>query len=73
MRAAEEPVATTIISRIQVLQGRFDSVLKAADGERLAHAREKLRQGEAALAQFTIVPLDAAAEAEFDRYARIRN
>ncbi len=66
-RSAEETAATTVITRIQVLQGRFDSVMKAADGPQLARAREQLARTEAALAGIAIVPLDAAAEAEFDR------
>jgi tRNA(fMet)-specific endonuclease VapC len=66
-RAAGEPVATTIVSRIEVLQGRFASILKAADGAQLARAREYLARAEAALARLTILPLDTAAEAEFDR------
>jgi predicted nucleic acid-binding protein len=71
-RSAEESPATTVISRIQVLQGRFNSVLKAADGAQLERAREQLARAEAALARITIVPLDAAAEAEFDRLRQNR-
>ncbi|MBY0526546.1 MAG: hypothetical protein K2R98_24335 [Gemmataceae bacterium] len=35
MHAAEPNVATTIITRIEVLQGRFAAILKAADAEQL--------------------------------------
>ncbi len=66
-QSAEESPATTIISRIQMLQGRFDFVLKAADGAQLERAREYLERTEASLARIPIVTLDATAEAEFDR------
>jgi tRNA(fMet)-specific endonuclease VapC len=67
MRLAEGPVATTVITRIQVLQGRFDSVLKAADSEQLTRAREQLERSEMALAGLAIISVDAAALEEFDR------
>jgi tRNA(fMet)-specific endonuclease VapC len=35
MKSAEQDVATTIITRIEVLQGRFDAILKAEDANRL--------------------------------------
>ena len=66
-QAAAEVPATTIISQIEMLRGRFDAILKAADAAQLKRAREQLARTEASLARITIVPLDAAAEAEFDR------
>jgi predicted nucleic acid-binding protein len=33
LRSTEEPVATTIITRIEILQGRFDAMFKAADAK----------------------------------------
>jgi tRNA(fMet)-specific endonuclease VapC len=66
-REAEDEVAITIISRIETLRGRFDSVLKAADGAELQRGHERLRRAEADLAPFNVLPIDAAAAAEFDR------
>ncbi len=37
--AASDLVAITIISRIEILRGRWDFVLKAADGEQLLTRR----------------------------------
>jgi tRNA(fMet)-specific endonuclease VapC len=67
MRTAAEPPVTSIISRIEVLQGRFDAVLKAADGVQLLKAQERLKATEAELARYAIVPLDDAAATEFER------
>ncbi len=67
VRLAEEVPATTVISRIEVLQGRFASILKAADGAQLERARDLLERTEATLARINVIPLDSAAATEFDR------
>jgi tRNA(fMet)-specific endonuclease VapC len=60
-------IATTIITRIEILQGRFDFILKAADGDQLRRACEWLGRSEDLLTRITIVPIDAVAAVEFDR------
>jgi len=60
-------VATTTITRIEILQGRFAFILKAADGEQLQRAFEWLRRSEKLLEQIAVLPIDAAAAAEFDK------
>ena len=65
--SAEEPSDTSVISRIEVLRGRFESVLKAENGDQLLWAEERLGAAERALAKFVIVPFNAIAAAEFDR------
>ncbi len=67
VRTAEEVPATSIVTRIEVLQGRFQSVLKAANADQLLAAQERLEVAEDELAKFTIVPFNAVATAEFDR------
>jgi tRNA(fMet)-specific endonuclease VapC len=67
VRSAEEVPVTSIVSRIEVLQGRFDSVLKAQDGDQLLAAQERLAAAELGLAKFSIVLFDASAVTEFDR------
>lgn len=62
-----EEVVLTAITRIEVLRGRFDAVLKAADGGELQRAWQRLGQTESQLAAFDVLPLDAPAAAEFDR------
>lgn len=67
MRTASEQPVTSIISRIEVLQGRFDTVLKAADRDQLLKAQERLEATEVELAKYTVIPLDDAAGVAFDR------
>ena len=65
--SSTEPVATTIVTRIEVLRGRFDFLLKAADGDQLRRAQLRLEQSDRDLARFGITPINADAAAEFDR------
>jgi tRNA(fMet)-specific endonuclease VapC len=65
-QAKEEPV-TSIVSRIEVLQGRFASVLTAADASELLVAQSRLRAAEIELAKFNIVFFDNVAAATFGR------
>lgn len=57
--AATELVATTIITKIEVLRGRFDALLKAANGQQLQLAYERLVASEQDLEKFTVIPVDA--------------
>jgi tRNA(fMet)-specific endonuclease VapC len=50
-----------------MLQGRFDFLLKAADGDQLRRAFALLQQTEERLAEIVTIPVDPAAAAEFDR------
>lgn len=65
--AGAAQIATTVISRVEMLQGRMDYLLKAANGEQLLHAQQLLERTEIALRQLPIMPLDSSAAAEFDR------
>ena len=64
---AHDSVATTVITRIEMLMGRFDFVLKAEDGERLLRARRLLELTVQNLKTLPIIDLDAQSAAEFDR------
>jgi len=68
-RAAMEMdlLAIAVITRIEVLLGRFEFVLKAADGEQLQKAQRLLVKSDRELETLRIVPIDAAAAAEFDK------
>ncbi|MBI1917955.1 MAG: PIN domain-containing protein [Planctomycetes bacterium] len=66
-RAAPQDVVITVISRIETLLGRFASILKAEDGERLLLAQQRLVESERDLGGLTLLPVDAAAAAAFDR------
>lgn len=60
-----EPLAVTIVTRGEVLRGRVDSLLKAADQRELLAATVRLRATEAALADFLVVHVDEAAAGHF--------
>jgi tRNA(fMet)-specific endonuclease VapC len=64
---AEDDIAITIVTRIEVLRGRFDFVLKAADGSQLLIAQQRLGDAEARLAEVPVVLFDSDAADEFDR------
>lgn len=65
-------VVTTVITRIEILRGRFDFVLKAADGPQLLRALQWLGRSEALLAQIPVIAFDDAAATEFDRMRQDR-
>lgn len=67
--AAPDRVAVSDATRVEVLTGRFDAVLKAADGPGVVRALERLRASEAYLGTFPLVLFDDRAAAEFDRLA----
>jgi tRNA(fMet)-specific endonuclease VapC len=67
MRTAPESPVIAIVSRIEVLQGRFDSVLKAADADALLRAQSRLAAAEKDLERYTVVPFNSAAGSEFER------
>jgi tRNA(fMet)-specific endonuclease VapC len=64
---ATEEVALTVITRIEILQGRFAALLKAENREKLLQAQKRLDESEKDLNRFTILAIDAATAAEFDR------
>ena len=67
MAQATDMVAITVITRIEVLLGRFDFMLKAADGEPWQLAQQALLRSDHDLANYQVIPVDIAAAAEFDR------
>jgi tRNA(fMet)-specific endonuclease VapC len=69
---ATQDVVITAITRIEQLQGRFASVLKAEDGEMLFRAQQRLQESEEDLDRFTSLRIDAAAADEFDRLLQIK-
>jgi tRNA(fMet)-specific endonuclease VapC len=61
-----DQIVITLITRIEVLQGRFDFVLKAEDGNQWLHAQQLLERTEERLRMIPTLPIDTGA-AEFDR------
>src|SRR5262245_30953306 len=73
IREATDDLAITIIRRIEILQGRFATLLKAADGTELQRGQQRLDEAERALTRIpNVLPIDAAAAAEFDRLRQIK-
>jgi len=60
-------VATTVISKAEILRARCEFLLKAADSEQLLRAQYWLEQSEELLRSMRIVPLGRSAIAEFER------
>jgi tRNA(fMet)-specific endonuclease VapC len=66
-QAETDEVVITTVTRIEMLEGRFATLLKAADGAELVRAQNRLQRAESDLAAFRILPVDAAVAVEFDR------
>ncbi len=66
-RIAPSQIATTVITRIEILLGRFEFVLKAADGDQLLRAFTWLMRSEELLRGFPILPINDADAAQFDQ------
>ncbi len=64
---ADEEVGISIITKVEVLRGRIDYLIKAETGESLLKAQELLFRTEALLNDLLIVPVDRVAAIEFDR------
>src|SRR5438874_1856001 len=60
MAQVADDVAISIVTRIELLQGRFDFLLKAADGAQLRDAWMRLAQTERDLDHFWVVSIDEA-------------
>jgi tRNA(fMet)-specific endonuclease VapC len=63
---AEDDAGTTIISVIEMLQGRFAFILKAATGSELLRAQEWLNRTDEFLAPFTVYTLNQSAVDHFN-------
>ena len=66
-REAGDEVVIAIITRIEVLQGRFATLLKAADGAGLRRGQQLLDETERELLPFRVLPITDAVAAAFDR------
>ena len=66
-QVAEENVATTIITAIEILRGRHEFLLKASNGEQLLRAQRLLQSSEQLLQTLPIIPVERASAAVFDR------
>ncbi len=65
-------VGTTIITKIELLRGRFDFVLKASSGTELLRAQQLLLRTEELLAQIMIIPMDQTTTTQFERLRQVK-
>jgi tRNA(fMet)-specific endonuclease VapC len=65
-------VATTIVSRIELLRGRFEYLIKATDGAQLQAAQSRLVQTERQLERLVVIPFDGESAAQFDRLRQVK-
>jgi len=65
-READE-VVITVMTRIEVLEGRFATLRKAADGAELQRGQQRLDQAEHDLSAFRVLSITDRAAVEFDR------
>lgn len=63
----DEEVGITIITKVEVLRGRIDYLLKAENSLGLLKAQELLFRTEQFLNELLIIPISQAASEEFDR------
>ena len=68
LMAVDDPdVGITIITKVELLRGRIDYLLKAETGVELLKAQELLFRTEELLNQLLVVPISQAASEQFDR------
>jgi tRNA(fMet)-specific endonuclease VapC len=59
-------IATTIVNKAEIIQGRISFLLKANDGEQLIRAQGLLAETERLLIEMDVVSFGAAATAQFE-------
>lgn len=71
-RVKSSDIATTIVSRIEILRARYEFLLKADSGEQLLRAQQWLRRSEGLLGQVKTMFFDDVAALEFDRLRKLK-
>ncbi len=67
-----DQIALALVTRLEVLYGRIEAVIKAATAEELLRAVDGLTQSEAFLIRFSIVSIDDAAAEQFEKLRAIK-
>jgi len=68
-----ETVGTTVITRAEILQARFEFLLKASDGEQWQRAQYWLLESESFLADLPVENVDERAAVQFDRLRQVKS
>lgn len=61
-----DDVAITIITRVEVLRGRFDYLLKATTSDDILKAQRLLNRSELSLSELVVIPFDKNSVAQFE-------
>ncbi|MBI1925221.1 type II toxin-antitoxin system VapC family toxin [Candidatus Poribacteria bacterium] len=67
-----EQVCLTVITQIEMREGRYHGLRTAANKEQLLRAWQLLQDTETFLSQFVILPVDEAAATVFDRLVKMK-
>jgi tRNA(fMet)-specific endonuclease VapC len=70
-RLGDPELGTTVVTKIELLRGRFDFLLKAASGREVLRAQEWLSKTERLLAEILVVPFDTQAAEHFERLRNV--
>jgi tRNA(fMet)-specific endonuclease VapC len=70
---AEDDVAIAIITKVQILRGRHDFLLKASNGEELRRAQFWLEKTENEVQRWDVVGVGVTVAAEFDRLRQLKS
>jgi predicted nucleic acid-binding protein len=67
-----EELAITIITRMEILRGRFDGILKAANEEELMKAMDRFRTSQKLLNSYRLLEIDDAAGQHFKQMMKAK-
>ena len=67
IRVATRPVCCPSVTRIEILRGRFQSIMAAENGAKILEAQQRLERTEAFLNGLRLLPINEAVAQEFDR------
>ncbi len=65
IRSAETDAATTIVTWMEVMQGRFRAIFSAADADQLERGSRRLQESASQLSSLPIVPINRAVAKQF--------
>ncbi len=73
LRRLDDPdVRITIITKVELLRGRFDFLLKASDQSQLIRAQELLNRTEDLLSQLPVLLIDKKSAIQFEKLKKIK-
>jgi len=73
LRKLDDPdVGITIITKIELLRGRSEFLIKAADGNQLVRAQKLFDRTEELLSQIPVLPMDEKSAVKFELLKKIK-